>query len=174
MKVRKILKSILSGSLCSIMILSNAYAMPYDTNNYTSVDESSELLPKTINRDEAVETSVRRGDFFAQAELVITDEGNGNIGALAIAYFDHSVDEVYITIYLDRWDEDTEKWQQVAYYDAEFFEKDYPDGLTNPDVSITFLDNDRGNYYRLRTVFSAIDGDDYEGFSPTASGLWIE
>ena len=48
MKVRKILKSILIGSLCSIMILSNAYAMPYDTNNYTSVDESSELLPKTI------------------------------------------------------------------------------------------------------------------------------
>lgn len=172
--MRKILKCISAGILISSMIFSNVYAVPYETNNYTSVDEPSELLSKEINRDEAVETSVRKGDFFAQAELVITDEGNGDIGALAIAYFDHSVDEVYITIYLDRWNESTEKWQQVAYYDAEFYEEDYPDGLTNPDVNITFLDNEKGYYYRLRSVFSAIDGDDYEGFSPTTSGIWIE
>ena len=148
--------------------------MPYDSSDYTSVDELSELLPKDIREDVAIESSVRRGDFFAQAELIITDEGDGNIGALAIAYLDHSVDEVYITIYLDQWNEETEKWQQVAYYDAEFYEKDYPDGLTNPDVNITFLDQERDHYYRLRSVFSAIDGDDYEGFSPTTAGIWID
>ena len=33
---------------------------------------------------------------------MISDEGDGNIGAFAVAYMDHSVDEVYISIYLDR------------------------------------------------------------------------
>ena len=170
----KILKKFFITILAIILPILNVYAMPYDSSDYTSVDELSELLPKDIREDVAIEPSVRRGDFFAQAELIITDEGDGNIGALAIAYLDHSVDEVYITIYLDQWNEETEKWQQVAYYDAEFYEKDYPDGLTNPDVNITFLDQERDHYYRLRSVFSAIDGDDYEGFSPTTAGIWID
>ena len=170
----KILKKFFITILAIILPILNVYAMPYDSSDYTSVDELSELLPKDIREDVAIESSVRRGDFFAQAELIITDEGDGNIGALAIAYLDHSVDEVYITIYLDQWNEETEKWQQVAYYDAEFYEKDYPDGLTNPDVNITFLDQERDHYYRLRSVFSAIDGDDYEGFSPTSAGIWID
>lgn len=170
----KILKKFFITILAIILPILNVYAMPYDSSDYTSVDELSELLPKDIREDVAIESSVRRGDFFAQAELIITDEGDGNIGALAIAYLDHSVDEVYITIYLDQWNEETEKWQQVAYYDAEFYEKDYPDGLTNPDVNITFLDQERDHYYRLRSVFSAIDGDDYEGFSPTTAGIWID
>ena len=170
----KILKKFFITILAIILPILNVYAMPYDSSDYSSVDELSELLPKDIREDVAIESSVRRGDFFAQAELIITDEGDGNIGALAIAYLDHSVDEVYITIYLDQWNEETEKWQQVAYYDAEFYEKDYPDGLTNPDVNITFLDQERDHYYRLRSVFSAIDGDDYEGFSPTTAGIWID
>ena len=170
----KILKKFFITILAIILPILNVYAMPYDSSDYTSVDELSELLPKDIREDVAIESSVRRGDFFAQAELIITDEGDGNIGALAIAYLDHSVDEVYITIYLDQWNEETEKWQQVAYYDAGFYEKDYPDGLTNPDVNITFLDQERDHYYRLRSVFSAIDGDDYEGFSPTTAGIWID
>lgn len=172
--MKKILRVLIITFLLNTLIVSNVYAMPYNFAENSSVDEPSELLPKDVNSDSASEQSVRRGEFFARADLIITDEGNGDVGALAIAYLDHSVDEVYITIYLDCWNEDTEKWQQVAYYDAEFYEEDYPNGLTNPDVNITFLDNERGHYYRLRSVFSAIDGDDYEGFSPTTSGIWIE
>ena len=167
-------KTLLTLMLVSILMTTNVYALTYDMQSNTSVDEPSELLPKEIKSDRASEKSVRRGDFFAESDLIITDEVEGNIGALAIAYFDHGVDEVYITIYLDRWNEEQERWQQVTYYDAEFYAEDYPDGLTNPDVSITFLNQERGYYYRLRSAFSAIYGDDYEGFSPTTSGIWIE
>ena len=172
--MKKILKILLTASLISVTLLSNVFALPYDYRENTSVDEPSELLPKEVDSDTATEQSVKRGEFFARADLIITDEGDGNIGALAIAYLDHSVDEVYISIYLDRWNEETERWEEIAYYDAEFYEEDYPDGLTNPDVSITFLDNERDHYYRLRSAFSAVYEYEFEGFSPTTAGIWID
>ena len=168
--MKKFLK-ILSLLLVLNMIgLFTAYAAE---NTPDPIEVYSELLPKNIKSDMATEQSVKRGEFFARADLVITDEGNGNIGAFAVAYMDHAVDEVYITIYLDRWNEDEERWEMVTYYDAEFYAEDYPEGLTDPTVDITFLNQEREHYYRLRSVFSAVDGYDYEGFSPTTSGLWI-
>lgn len=172
--MKKIRNSIVLFILISLLGVSNAYAVPLEHGSDTSVDEVSELLPKEINTDIASETSRRRGEFFARADLVITDQGNGNIGAMAKAYMDHGVDEVYISIYLDRWDEEKETWEQVAYYDAEFYAEDYPEGLTDPTVDITFLDQERDHYYRLRSAFSAIYDYEYEGFSPTTSGLWID
>ena len=154
-----------------LMSISNVYAM---TNGETSVDEYSELLPKNVDSDRATEQSVRRGEFFARADLIITDEGDGNIGAFAVAYMDHAVDEVYITIYLDRWNDEEERWQMVTYYDAEFYAEDYPEGLTDPTVDITFLNQERDHYYRLRSAFSAVYDNDYEGFSPTTAGIWID
>ena len=165
MKLLTILMSI------HLMSISNVYAM---TNGETSVDEYSELLPKNVDSDRATEQSVRRGEFFARADLIITDEGDGNIGAFAVAYMDHAVDEVYITIYLDRWNDEEERWQMVTYYDAEFYAEDYPEGLTDPTVDITFLNQERDHYYRLRSAFSAVYDNDYEGFSPTTAGIWID
>ena len=167
-RIVKLLTILMSIHLMSI---SNVYAM---TNGETSVDEYSELLPKNVDSDRATAQSVRRGEFFARADLIITDEGDGNIGAFAVAYMDHAVDEVYITIYLDRWNDEEERWQMVTYYDAEFYAEDYPEGLTDPTVDITFLNQERDHYYRLRSAFSAVYDNDYEGFSPTTAGIWID
>ena len=172
--MKKIKESMLLVVMSSLLCVSNAYAIPLEHGSNTSVEEVSELLPKGVQSDIASETSKRRGEFFARADLVITDQGNGNIGAMAKAYMDHGVDEVYISIYLDQWDEEKETWEQVAYYDAEFYAEDYPEGLTDPTVDITFLDQERDHYYRLRRSFSAVYEYEYEGFSPTTSGIWID
>ena len=160
----------------NIFMITNTYSMSFASEIFVAddINEPSELLPKEIKENKVSEKSVRRGEFFAEADLMITDQGDGNIGALAKAYMDRAVDEVYITIYLDRWNEEEERWQMVTYYDAEFYAEDYPEGLTDPTVDITFLNQERGHYYRLRSAFSAVYDDDYEGFSPTTSGIWIE
>lgn len=172
--MKKILKSLFLFMMVNVLFTSNVYAIPYNASGETSIDESSELLPKGVKTDTASEKAVQRGNFFAQADLIISDQGNGNIGALAKAYMDHAVDEVYITIYLDRWNDEEERWQMVTYYDAEFYAEDYPEGLTDPTVDITFLNQERDHYYRLRSAFSAVYDNDYEGFSPTTAGIWID
>jgi hypothetical protein len=169
-KIRFLLSIIIVSSLLCL----NAFAMPYNPANYTSVDEESELLPKSAKNAIAHESAIRRGDFFSAADLIITNKGNGDIGGLAKAYMDHAVDEVYITIYLDRWDAEAERWRQVTYYDAEFYAKDYPDGLDDPEVSIVFKGQEKGYYYRLRGVFSAVYNGKFEGFSPVTAGILID
>ena len=170
--MKKICRVIMLLTLLSSLFITNVYAE--SQNAYTSVDEESVLLPVSIKSNIATEKSSRRGDFFIQADLVITDQGDGNIGAMAKAYMAHAVDEIYITIYLDRWNDEEERWQMVTYYDAEFYAEDYPEGLTDPTVDITFLNQERDHYYRLRSAFSAVYDNDYEGFSPTTAGIWID
>ena len=173
--MKKIWKIMLSLMLANMLFILNVYAAPPSQHGQdTSVNEPSELLPKEVNSSADSEHSVKRGDFFIEADLVISDQGGGNIGALAVAYMEHAVDEVYISIYLDRWIEEENRWEQVAYYDAEFYAEDYPEGLTDPTVDITFLDQERDHYYRLRSSFSAVYEYEYEGFSPTTSGIWID
>ena len=174
--MKKIWRQIVIFLSVNILAMTNIYLPSLAAETYVAdnIDEPSELLPKNVKSNKVSEKSVRRGEFFAQADLMITDEGDGNVGAFAVAYMDHAVDEVYITIYLDRWNDEEERWQMVTYYDAEFYAEDYPEGLTDPTVDITFLNQERGHYYRLRSAFSAVYDNDYEGFSPTTSGIWIE
>lgn len=170
-KIRKLFILVL---VMSFLMASTVQAKPYIPGSVTSVDEYSELLAPGVTYDRASETSNQRGDMFASADLVIENEGNGNIGALAVAYTREPVDEAYITVFLDQWDEDRDRWVNVEYYEAEFYAEDYPDGLVSPSVDITFTNQERGYYYRLRGSFSVVKGDIYEGFSPATAGILIE
>lgn len=152
----------------------NVFAMPYNPNNYTSVNETSQLLPSNIKQSKVTERALRRGDFFSGADLIIMDNGKGNIGALGVGYCNYAVDEAYITIYLDQWDATAERWRQVNFYEQEFYAKDYPDGLITPTVDITFTNNEKGYYYRLRGVFAVIYQGKMEAFSPTTDGILLE
>lgn len=157
-----------------LMTTSNVFAMSYNTDDYTSVNESSQLLPPGIKSSKVSETPKRRGDFFSGADLIIKDSGRGDIGALAVGYTRYPVDEAYITVYLDRWDATAERWRQVNSHEQEFYAKDYPDGLLTPTVDITFTNNEKGYYYRLRAVFGVVYNNEFEGFSPVTDGILLE
>lgn len=157
-----------------IMITLNVFAMPYNPNDYTSVDEYSELLPSNIKQSKASNSTITRGNFFMRADLVVKNNGDGTVGALAIAYTSTPVDEAYISVYLDQWDETTERWRQVNYYEAEFYKADYPDGLKAPTVDISFTGQPRGRYYRLRGVFGVIYNNEFEGTSVTTDGVLLD
>ena len=164
--------------LCSLFLSISmgitVLAGPYNLDDYSSADILSDLLPKTVRSAYGYDATKVRGNFFAEANVLITNQGNGDIGGVATAYLDVPADEAYITRYLDRWDEAGERWRQVAYYDAEFYAKDYPEGLNRPSLNVTFKNQDKGYYYRLRGVFAAVYQGNFEGFSPVTDGIWID
>ena len=172
--MKRILRGFITSLLITVLVTMNVFAMPFNPDDYTSVDIQSELLPASVKVNTAHESAIKRGDFFLNADLVIMNNGGGDIGALAKAYMSVPVEEIYITIYLDRWDADAERWRQVTYYDAEFYASDYPDGLSDPSVDIVFQKQNKGYYYRLRGVFGAVHNNKFEGFSPVTAGIWIE
>lgn len=172
--MKKIINVVVLTIMLTILASFNVFAISYNPNDYTSVNEVSNLLKPGIKQSKASESSKTRGDFFMRSDLIIKDDGDGNIGALAVAYTNVPVDEAYITVYLDRWDANAEKWRQMNSYEAEFYAKDYPDGITTPTVDVTFTNNEKGYYYRLRSVFAVVYNNEFEGFSPVTDGILIE
>lgn len=172
--MKRKLRLVVAMVMMTVLMAQNVCAMPYNPHDYTSVYEESQLLPRGIKRSKVTESARMRGNFFMSADLTIMDNGNGDIGALAVGLTRHPVDEAYITVYLDYWDEANERWRQVKSYEAEFLQADYPEGISEPTVDITFLDNERGYYYRLRGVFAVMYQGKMEAFSPTTDGILID
>lgn len=162
---------VMSVCLAMSMVL-NVYAIPFNPNDYTSVNEYSELLPKHVKEDKVSERAVRRGDFLIGADLIISNKGDGNIGAFAKALIEIPVQEAYISIYLDRWNDQGKRWDQIMYYDAEFYAEDYPDGLRTPTVDTVF-ENQPSGFYRLRAAVAAYNESIVEAYSPMTAGIWV-
>ena len=70
--MRKLEKIVIVFLTLICLFTSSVYANPYQVE--TSVNETSALLPKEVESDIATEKSTQRGDFFIQADLVITDQ----------------------------------------------------------------------------------------------------
>lgn len=171
--MKRLFNTSLISMIIAILMTFNVFAMPYNPGEFTSVDEVSQLLPPGVKQSKVTESSIARGEFFASADLVVKNNGDGTIGALAIGFARYPIDEAYITIYLDQWDEKDERWKQVNYYEAEFYAADYPNGLTTPTVDVSFTNQPRGYYYRLRGVFGMLYNGKFEGFSPVTDGVLL-
>ncbi len=149
-----------------------AYASSFKLQQYVPIEVHSELLPSTIQKSTDLVQKTPRGVFFSAAELQIINE-DGEIGVLGSAYMSEAIDELYMTIYLDRMT-DEGRWEQVDYFEFEFYAEDYPDGLTSEFVSFTLTGYPTGHYYRLRGTYAAVKGTVMEGFGPVTDGILIQ
>ncbi len=141
--------------------------------DYTSINQESKLCDKSVSYSQGAR-KILCEEVFISADVIIKDKGNGDIGASAYAYLAKPVTEMYVSLYLDRYDEDLEKWQRVDSVDFEYTLEEYPDGIEDPIINVTFKNQKKGYYYRIRGAFTASDGVKVEGFGPTTDGIWIE
>ncbi len=142
------------------------------TEQYTSIDADSVLLPAQVDESIDMVQKTPRGVFFSAADLKIENE-NGEIGVVGHAYMSTEIDELYMTIYLDRQVGENE-WEQVDSFDFEFYAEDYPDGLTFELVAFTLTGYPTGHYYRLRGSYAAVKDGVMEGFGPVTDGVLIQ
>lgn len=160
--------------ICALTMVATipAYAKSLEIDRYTSVNIVSDILPANVEESTKVIQKNPRGVFFSAADLRIKNE-NGEIGVVGHAYMSEPVDELYMTIYLDRQTSDG-KWEQVDYFEFEFYGEDYPDGLTSELVAFTLTGYPTGHYYRLRGTYAAVKGTVMEGFGPVTDGILIQ
>ena len=78
--------------LLSILMSLTVWAGPFNLNDYSSVNTPSDLLPKTVRSAYGYDSTKVRGNFFAEANVLITNQGNGDIGGVATAYLDVPAD----------------------------------------------------------------------------------
>lgn len=156
----------------STITATSVYASPAAQLKYAAGNNDSELLPPSEKLSMDLVTKTPRGVFFSAAELKILNE-DGEIGVLGTAFMSTEVDEIYMTIYLDRWEDDNH-WEQVDSFEFEFYAEDYPDGLTSELVAFTLTGYPKRHYYRLRGSYAAVKDGVIEGFSPATDGIMIE
>lgn len=175
------LKKIMSSIICIVaafMIMNSvAFAATFNPSDFTSMAVESDLLPPEVQESIDYVRATKRGVFFAAADLGIGNN-DGDIDVTAHAYMSEAVDEIYITIYLEKLvvDEDgDERWSQLDMFEFEFYAEDYPDGeLTSESVEFTLTGYPTGEYYRLRGAFAAVKDGLLEGFGPVTDGILIE
>lgn len=168
--LQKISRILVIAALIITMNSSLVYAEPYPFS--PSIETESKILPRGVKESTVHVTSNLRGVFFISADLSIINK-NGKIGVSGKTYMREPVDEVYVTVYLDRL-ESGDKWRQVKFYDLEFHSEDYPEGLTEPGFDFVISDQPSGYTYRLRGSFAAFKDGTMEGFGPVTDGILIE
>ena len=160
--------------VCAFVMLTTipVYAKTLGIEQYSSVNINSDILPSDVGESIDVVQKTPRGVFFSAADLRIENE-DGEIGVVGHAYMSEPVDELYITIYLDRQTSEG-KWEQVDVFEFEFYAEDYPDGLTSELVGFTLTGYPTGHYYRLRGSYAAVKDGVIEGFAPVTDGILIQ
>ena len=173
--MKRVIRLVISCLVLINVFMVTAFASIPSPEVYTSVNQQSDLCNKNVEYSIGkAQSYARRGTFFDSVDVAITDKGNGDIGVTAHTYLRKPVKELYISLYLDRYNKEKDIWQQVDYRDYEFTLEEYPEGIDNPSVSVVFENQKKGYYYRVRGAFSAGDDEWYEGLGPTTEGIWIE
>lgn len=129
--------------------------------------ESSDSLSKV--------RGVARGRVLSSVELELSDEGNGVMGVYAATLCHTAVKEIYMTMYLDVWDENLQDWVMVDNYEYRWKASDNPDrDLTDVSVSFSLEGLVRGRTYSLRGAHAAKNFDNVmEVMASETSGITL-
>lgn len=98
--------------------------------------------------------SLLRGEHLMDGECSISKAGRNRIYVYAATTANHYVDYVAVDIYVDQYNEETEKWEQIDVWTAE----DTDTYFVATSKSITV---DRGYYYRVHADHFAGMEEDY-------------
>lgn len=137
------------------------------------ITRESVLLQEGVNQSIGYGNAAK-GNFLANSQLNITNEGYGSIGIIAGTYCHVPVRKIRMAVYLDRWDETKEDWFQVGYYNFIYEHKEGDEDLTAVTESFSVIGLPTGCYYRLRSfncVWPFSGGSEMQG--PMTDGILI-
>lgn len=94
-----------------------------------------------------------RGEHMMTGECSISKAGRDEIYCYGATTANHEVDRLIVLVYVDQYQEDTEKWGQIDGW-VEEANNDY---FVHTDKT---LEVDRGYYYRVRADHFVVEGED--------------
>lgn len=144
--------------------LRNTNPLETDLQTVISADNISKVL------------GTARGRLISSSELEISTDKNGLLGIYAGTFCHVPVKQLYLTIYLEVWEEETQEWKQLNHYDYVWNASDHPDrDLYSAGVSLEIDDLQIGETYRLRGLHAAKSFDGIsEVMATKTSGLVLD
>ena len=131
----------------------------YAQNDVLGIDSKvldTNIIKVLTGDDVSSVKGVARGRLLSLAELQISNDKDGVIGVYAETLCHIPVEAIYMTIYLDVWDEPTQDWITVNSFSYEWLASDYPnEDLTDVSVSFDVTGLNKGRKYSLRGSHAA-------------------
>lgn len=162
------------ATICPITSIASVKERKVQLENIQETEESV-LLPESVKKSVGVEKGAERSKALANALCTITNTEKGIIGVYAETAMFIPVDWAALTIYLEKWNEDTNKWSTVEIFEKEFTPADTDDGeLTRVIMSIDVGTQPAGYYYRIRCIHELeYDNGWYEAKSTKTDGVLL-
>lgn len=164
--------------LITILMIMLVTATPIYAQGINPDDEAvvlnSDLKSVVLNDSTSRVVATPRGSVISSSGVQISDEGGGILGVYAETLCHNKVKQIYISIYLDIWDEEREDWIVVDHYDYDWQDKDHPN-LTYATVSFDLEGLTRGRTYRLRGLHAAKSYDSItEAMATRTAGIVLD
>lgn len=110
-----------------------------------------------------------RGTHMMDGECSITKAGRGRIYVYAATTANHDVDYLSTILYIDRYNEEKDAWDQIESWQVEDYNTYYLS--TSKSLSV-----DRGYYYRVHADHAAgmVNEYPYDEATSFTDGIWID
>lgn len=174
--MKKLIAKIISFSLIiSCFFTMTSFSATNGRPDFAHVPPTdTKLLPPDQTHSESKTQSLQRGSLLAACVLNISNAGGGEIGVLADTMCHVDVDGIYVTIYLDQYNEETEKWTNREVYVYEFTPADTEDGKLHAKlIDFNVLNQPAGHYYRLWAYHEAEKNGAWETMKTATDGILI-
>lgn len=170
--MKKLIRSIVVGLLAALIITMPVFADTIEGARQDFENYQGDEVILRAGDSSTVRILDARGNWIADGILQITNFGNGNIGVLMTTECHIPVDEIIMTVAVDQLNEVIDDWQQVEFYDFDFFPEDGKP-LTDATLSFEVTGQEPDKWYRLRGLHMVFYGDESEGYSTRTAGIMI-
>lgn len=156
--MKSFMKKISSIIVICIMLFSvsmTSYAQTEEWGKGTDI-KTIRNVKEYVNANGARITSVTRGMLISSVEISLVNLGNGVAEIYADELCHEPMKKIKMVLYLEKWDESIEDWNQEERFPFEWNAEDDPDDeLSMASVSFNVYGLERGYKYRVRALFGA-------------------
>lgn len=139
------------------------------TENGDKIVDGSYLTMQESSSDTTRTEIVTRGKHMMDGDCSITKAGRGRIYVYASTTANHDVDYISTVIYVDRYNEKDDAWDQIDFWQV----TDQNTYFVSTSKSMAV---DRGYYYRVHADhFAGMDAEyPYDEATTATDGIWID
>ena len=174
--MKKMMKKLVCAAMLStfLMVGTSYAACPVTWEDLTDGENQSALLPESEFQSKGVTESsaARRGEIFSAGMVEIANMQDGTLFISADTLAHRVVENIYQTIFLDKWDDDKQDWVQIKYWEFERSLEE-EENLSSYHIEMIVSGCELNKYYRARGMHLVQIGDTYEGKTTDTNGVLL-
>lgn len=174
--MKKMMKKLMCAAMLSTFLMAGTSyaACPVSWDSLVEGESQSVLLPTSELQSKGMtqQSAARRGEIFSAGIVEISNQQDGTLYITADTLAHRTVEKIYQTVFLDKWDDEAKDWVQIKYWEFERGIEEEPN-LSSYHIGMIVSGCELNKYYRVRGMHLVQVGDTYEGKTTETHGVLL-